>query len=101
GTEATECAVKLVRKHAHRRGIEQPEIISFERAFHGRSMGALAATPGLASNPDFAPMPAGYRSVPRDDPDALRARVGESTAAVFAEPLLGEAGVYPVSDETL
>src|SRR6185312_1840095 len=42
GTEANECAIKLARKHAHGRGIAKPEIISLERAFHGRTMGALA-----------------------------------------------------------
>ena len=101
GTEANECAIKLARKHARARGVEDPEIVSFERDFHGRSYGALSATPGLAANPDFAPMLPGFRSVPFDDADALRAAVGESTAAVLIEPIQGEAGVYPLSDETL
>jgi acetylornithine/N-succinyldiaminopimelate aminotransferase len=101
GTEANECAIKLARKHAHRRGIDGPEIVSLERAFHGRTMGSLAATPGMASNPDFAPMLAGFRSVPIDDPGALRGAVGPSTAAVMVEPILGEAGVYPVPEATL
>ena len=101
GTEAVECAIKVARKHAHRRGIEEPEIISFERDFHGRSYGALSATPGLAANPDFAPMLPGFSSVPADDPDALRAAVGERTAAVLVEPIQGEAGVYPLAEEVL
>ncbi len=101
GTEANECAIKLARKHAHGRGIEAPEIVSLERAFHGRTMGSLAATPGMASNPAFAPMLAGFRSVPIDDAHALRAAVGSQTAAVMIEPILGEAGIYPVPDETL
>jgi acetylornithine/N-succinyldiaminopimelate aminotransferase len=101
GTEANECAIKLARKHAHGRRISEPEIISLERSFHGRTMGALAATPGMASNPDFGPMLAGFRSVPIDDPAALRAAVGPATAAVMIEPILGEAGIYPVPDETL
>jgi predicted acetylornithine/succinylornithine family transaminase len=101
GTEANECAIKLARKHAHGRGISKPEIVSLERAFHGRTMGALAATPGMAANPDFGPMLEGFRSVPRDDPEALRDAVGANTAAVIAEPLLGEAGIYPVPEETL
>ena len=46
GTEANECAIKLARKHAHGRGIAEPEIVSLEGAFHGRTMGSLAATPG-------------------------------------------------------
>ncbi len=101
GTEANECAIKIARKHAHRRGIEAPEIVSFERDFHGRSYGALAATPALAANPDLAPMLPGFRSVPFDDAAALRGAVGESTAAVLIEPIQGEAGIYPLSDETL
>lgn len=101
GTEANECAIKIARKSARARGIEHPEIVSFESDFHGRSYGSLSATPGLAKNPDFAPMLPGFRSVPFDDADALRAAVGENTAAVLIEPIQGEAGVYPVSDETL
>jgi acetylornithine/N-succinyldiaminopimelate aminotransferase len=101
GTEATECAIKLARKHAHGRGIEVPEIVSFERDFHGRSYGALAATPGLAAEPAFGPMLPGFRSVARDDVDGLRAAVGERTAAVLIEPIQGEAGIYPVADEVL
>ena len=101
GTEANECAIKIARKHAHRRGIELPEIVSFERDFHGRTYGALSATPALATNPDLGPMLPGFSSVPFDDPDALRAAVGESTAAVLIETIQGEAGVNPLSDEAL
>jgi acetylornithine/N-succinyldiaminopimelate aminotransferase len=101
GTEANECAIKVARKHAHGRGIEEPEIVSFERDFHGRSYGALAATPGLAANPALGPMLPGFRAVPRNDAAALRAVVGENTAAVLLEPIQGEAGVRPISDEAL
>jgi acetylornithine/N-succinyldiaminopimelate aminotransferase len=101
GTEANECAIKIARKHAHRRGIEAPEIVSFERDFHGRTYGALSATPALAANPEMAPMLPGFRSVPFDDAAALRAAVGESTAAVLIEPIQGESGIYPLGDETL
>jgi acetylornithine/N-succinyldiaminopimelate aminotransferase len=101
GTEANECAIKIARKHAHRRGIEAPEIVSFERDFHGRTYGSLSATPALAANPEMAPMLPGFRAVPFDDPAALRAAVGESTAAVLIEPIQGEAGIYPLGEETL
>jgi acetylornithine/N-succinyldiaminopimelate aminotransferase len=101
GTEANECAIKIARKHAHGRGITAPEIVSFENDFHGRSYGALSATPGLASNPALGPMLPGFRSVSRDDPAAMRAAVGEDTAAVLVEPIQGEAGVFPIADEVL
>jgi acetylornithine/N-succinyldiaminopimelate aminotransferase len=101
GTEANECAIKLVRKHAHARGIAEPEIVVLEGAFHGRTMGSLSATPGLSTNESFAPYVPGFRAVPRDDPDALREAVGERTAAVMFEPIQGETGVNVVSDEMI
>ncbi|MGA7397971.1 MAG: acetylornithine/succinylornithine family transaminase [Solirubrobacterales bacterium] len=101
GTEANECAIKIARKHAHQRGIESPEIISFERDFHGRTYGALSATPGLAKDPLLGPMLPGFKAVPFDDVDALEAAAGENTAAIFIEPIQGEAGVFVVSDESL
>ena len=101
GTEANECAIKIARKHAHARGITAPEIVSFESDFHGRSYGSLSATPGLAANEALGPMLPGFRSVPRDDPAAMREAVGANTAAVLVEPIQGEAGVFPIADEVL
>jgi predicted acetylornithine/succinylornithine family transaminase len=101
GTEAVECAIKVARKHAHGRGVEAPEIVSFEGDFHGRSYGALSATPGLARNAALGPMLPGFRSVPRNDVVSLRQAVGPNTAAVMLEPIQGEAGVWPTRDETL
>jgi acetylornithine/N-succinyldiaminopimelate aminotransferase len=101
GTEANECAIKLARKHAHRRGVDAPEIVTLDHGFHGRTLGSLAATPRLANEDLFGPLPAGFVSVARDDPAALRAAVGERTAAVMIEPIQGEAGVWPIADEVL
>jgi predicted acetylornithine/succinylornithine family transaminase len=101
GAEANECAIKLVRKHAHLRGVRAPEIVVLEHAFHGRTLGALAATPNLAREDLFGPLPAGFVAVPRDQPGVLRAAVGERTAAVMIEPVQGEAGVFPIADEVL
>ena len=84
GTEANECAIKLARKHAHSRGITKPEIVVLEGAFHGRTMGSLSATPGLATNESFAPYLPGFAPVPRENVDALRAAISERTAAVHA-----------------
>lgn len=101
GTEANEAAIKVARKHAHGRGITAPEIVSFEGEFHGRSYGALAATPKLARNEALGPMLPGFRSVPDNDVEALRAAVGPNTAAVLIEPIQGESGIRPTSDEAL
>ena len=101
GAEANECAIKLVRKHAHARGVERPEIVVLDGAFHGRTLAALAATPRLAREDLFGPLPAGFAAVARDEPEALRAAVGDSTAAVLLEPIQGEAGVFCVPDELL
>jgi acetylornithine/N-succinyldiaminopimelate aminotransferase len=101
GTEANECAIKVARKHAHGRGIGAPEIVSFEGDFHGRSYGALAATPNLARNEALGPMLPGFRAVPRNDATALRDAVNANTAAVLIEPIQGEAGIRPISDDAL
>jgi acetylornithine/N-succinyldiaminopimelate aminotransferase len=101
GTEANEAAIKVARKHAHARGITAPEIVSFEGEFHGRSYGALSATPKLSRNEALGPYLPGFRSVPDNDADALRAAVGPNTAAVLIEPIQGESGVWPTSDEAL
>ncbi|HEX2359761.1 MAG TPA: acetylornithine/succinylornithine family transaminase [Solirubrobacterales bacterium] len=101
GTEANECAIKLVRKHAHGRGLAEPEIVVLEGAFHGRTMGSLSATPERAANESFAPYLPGFVAVPRDDPAALREAVGQRTAAVMLEPIQGETGVHVVGDEMI
>ncbi|HTT93311.1 MAG TPA: acetylornithine/succinylornithine family transaminase [Solirubrobacterales bacterium] len=101
GTEANEAAIKVARKHAHGRGIEAPEIVSFEGEFHGRTYGALSATPKLARNEALGPYLPGFLAVPDNDAEALRAAVGPNTAAVLIEPIQGESGVWPTSEEAL
>jgi acetylornithine/N-succinyldiaminopimelate aminotransferase len=101
GAEANECAIKLVRKRAHERGVDRPEIVVLDGAFHGRTLATLAATPRLAREDLFGPLPEGFVPVPRDDADALRAAVSDRTAAVMIEPIQGEAGIFPISEELL
>jgi predicted acetylornithine/succinylornithine family transaminase len=101
GTEASEGAIKLVRKLAHARGIDRPEIVVLEHGFHGRTLAALAATVELAREDLFGPLPEGFVGIPRDDPEALRRAVGARTAAVMLEPIQGEAGVFPIADDML
>jgi acetylornithine/N-succinyldiaminopimelate aminotransferase len=95
GAEANEAALKLVRK-ARPRG----DIVVFHDAFHGRTYGALSATPQESKQAPFAPLVPGFRPIPRTV-EALRAAVDERTAAVLMEPVLGESGVLLMGDELL
>lgn len=95
GTEANEAALKLVRK-AKPRG----EIVTFHGAFHGRTYGSLSATPQEAKQAPFAPLVPGFVAV-EPTVAALEAAVHEGTAAVLLEPVQGESGVHPLSDELL
>jgi predicted acetylornithine/succinylornithine family transaminase len=96
GTEANEAAIKLARKR--RRG---GRIVVLEGAFHGRTLGALSATPQPDKQEPFAPLVPGFVVVPRDDPDALAAAVSGDTAAVLLEPIQGETGIWPISERML
>jgi acetylornithine aminotransferase len=89
GTEANEAAFKISRLTG------RPEIVTAEGSFHGRTMGALALTgqPGKAAA--FAPLPGGVRYVPYGDGPALGTAIGDRTAMVLLEPMLGEGGVIP------
>jgi acetylornithine/N-succinyldiaminopimelate aminotransferase len=95
GTEAVEAAFKLARRNT---GAAKPRtrIIALEGAFHGRTMGALALTSKEAYRAPFAPLPGGVEHIPFGDIAALRAAVDETVAAVFLEPIQGEAGVRPL-----
>jgi acetylornithine/N-succinyldiaminopimelate aminotransferase len=95
GAEASEAAIKLARK-ARAGG----EVLVVHGAFHGRTYGALSATPQEAKQAPFAPLVPGFRAV-APEPDALRAAVDGRTAAVLVEPIQGETGVHVLSDELL
>jgi predicted acetylornithine/succinylornithine family transaminase len=96
GAEAIECALKLARKR--RSG---GEFVVMEGGFHGRTMGALSATPQESKQAPFAPLVPGFRVVPRNDGDALVAAVSERTAAVLVEPIQGESGIHPIEPHVL
>jgi acetylornithine/N-succinyldiaminopimelate aminotransferase len=89
GAEANEAAFKISRLTG------RPEVVTAEGAFHGRTMGALALTGPPSKAAAFAPLPGGVRYVPYGDADALAGAVGEQTAMVLLEPMLGEGGVLP------
>jgi predicted acetylornithine/succinylornithine family transaminase len=95
GAEAIEAALKLARR-ARAGG----NIVVVADGFHGRTYGALSATPQEAKQAPFAPLVPGFVVVPKD-PEALDAAVGPSTAAVLMEPIQGESGVLVLSDELL
>jgi predicted acetylornithine/succinylornithine family transaminase len=95
GAEANEAALKLVRK-AKPGG----EIVVVHGAFHGRTYGALSATPQESKQAPFAPLVPGFVVV-APEPAALEAAVHEGTAAVLLEPIQGETGVHPLSEELL
>ncbi len=96
GAEAIECALKLARKR--RQG---GDFVVAEGGFHGRTMGALSATPQESKQAPFAPLVPGFTVVPRDDAGALAASVDERTAAVLLEPIQGESGIHPLAPEVL
>jgi acetylornithine/N-succinyldiaminopimelate aminotransferase len=95
GAEASEAAIKLARK-ARPGG----DVVIVYGAFHGRTYGALSATPQEAKQAPFAPLVPGFRAVAAE-PGALRGAVDENTAAVLLEPIQGESGVHVLSEELL
>ena len=102
GTEAAELAIKMVRKYwDHAGDPDRIEIVTFAGAFHGRSTGAIAAAGSEKMTKGFGPLMPGFHQVPWDDAAALREAVTDRTAAIMVEPLQGEGGIRPLSDETL
>ena len=103
GAEANEAAIKLARLHGHQRGIEKPSIVVLEGAFHGRTLATLSATGNRKIQAGFEPLVSGFIRAPRDDLDALHqiAANNPDVVAVLAEPIQGEGGVVPLSEEYL
>jgi len=103
GLEANEAALKLARKFGHNKGIEKPEIVVYEKAFHGRSIATLSATGNPKVQAGFGPLVEGFIRVPLNDPQAIRrATAGNpNVVAVFLEAIQGEGGVNLASTEYL
>jgi len=102
GAEANEAAIKLARKHAWRRGEKRRNVIlAANGSFHGRTLGALAATDNPAYHEGFEPLPLGFEHVAYNDVDALDAAITETTACFLVEPVQGESGVVPATREYL
>ena len=95
GCEANEAAIKLARLYGHNKGIEAPEIIVMERAFHGRTLATLSATGNRKTQAGFEPLVSGFIRVPFDDLDAVRqvAQHNKNVVAILLEPIQGEGGI--------
>jgi acetylornithine aminotransferase len=98
GLEANEAALKLARKFGHDKGIERPEIVVYEKAFHGRSIATLSATGNPKIQAGFGPLVEGFIRVPLNNMDSLRAATANNpnVVAVFFEAIQGEGGVNPM-----
>ncbi|MCA0242900.1 MAG: aspartate aminotransferase family protein [Proteobacteria bacterium] len=103
GLEANEAAIKLARKFGHDKGIERPEIIVYEKAFHGRSIATLSATGNPKVQAGFGPLVEGYVRVPLNDLSAVEAaaRSNPNVVAVFLETIQGEGGINPTRADIL
>ena len=100
GAEANEAAIKLARKWSkENRGPEKFEIITTEGSFHGRTLTTVTATGQPKYHQGFEPLVPGFRYVPYNDVAALESAIGENTCAVMLEPIQGESGVHPASQE--
>ncbi|MDM0113003.1 aspartate aminotransferase family protein [Variovorax sp. J22R133] len=98
GLEANEAALKLARKFGHDKGIERPEIVVYEAAFHGRSIATLSATGNPKVQKGFEPLVEGFIRVPLNDIDALKKATegNPNVVAVFFETIQGEGGINPM-----
>ena len=103
GLEANEGAIKLARKFGHDKGIERPEIIVCERAFHGRSLATLSATGNPKIQAGFGPLVEGFVRVPFNDAAAVReiAKSHPNVVAILLEPVQGEGGINPARTDYL
>ena len=103
GLEANEAALKLARKFGHDKGIERPEIVVYEKAFHGRSIATLSATGNEKVQKGFGPLVEGFIRVPLNDIESLRKATegNPNVVAVFLETIQGEGGVNPMRAQYL
>ncbi len=102
GTEAMECCIKMARKYQYASGKpERNRIITFEGAFHGRTLAALAATGNKKYLEGFGPNMEGFDQVPFGDIEAVKKAITPETAAIITEPLMGEGGVRVVPHDFL
>ena len=98
GAESIECGLKVIRSfHYHHNNIEKKNIISFEGAFHGRTLAALSAQQNKKDYKVFEPLLPGFTQVPFNDYKAIKNSIDENTGGVMIEPVQGEGGVRPAN----
>lgn len=99
GLEANEAALKIARKYGHDKGVERPEIVVYEAAFHGRSIATLSATGNPKVQAGFGPLVEGFVRVPLNDAAAIEkvAATNPNVVAVFLEVIQGEGGIRPAT----
>lgn len=102
GCEANEACIKLARLYGHNKGIESPEIIVMEKAFHGRTLATLSATGNRKAQAGFEPLVGGFVRVPFDDLEAVRqvASRNPNVVAILLEPIQGEGGINLPQDSS-
>ena len=99
GAEAMECAIKTARAyHQHVGNDHRHELITFNNAFHGRTMATISASSQDKMHKGFMPLLPGFKYVPFDDLAAAKAAIGPNTAGFMVEPVQGEGGIRPASD---
>ena len=102
GAEAVECAIKTARRYHYANGeAHRHKIISFDNAFHGRTLGTISATSQPKMRDGFEPLLPGFQVVPFNDLEAATAAVDDNTAGFLLEPVQGEGGVTPATQEFL
>jgi acetylornithine/N-succinyldiaminopimelate aminotransferase len=100
GAEAVECAIKTARRYHHHHGRpEKHTLITFSNAFHGRTMATISATDQAKLRDGFAPLLSGFTVVGFDDLEAARSAITDHTAGFLVEPVQGEGGIRPASQE--
>ena len=101
GAEANEGAIKLARRYGTLHKAGAFEIITFEGGFHGRTLATMSASGKKAFEPLFEPKVSGFRKAKLNDLDSVKQLISDNTVAVMLEPIQGEAGVWPATDQFL
>ncbi len=101
GAEANEAALKIARKYGQQKGITEPQVITADKSFHGRTLATLSATGNQKVKAGFEPLVSGFTHVNYNDIDAIKNAATATTVAVLLEPVQGEGGINVPADDYL